>query len=213
SGLANLGTISNLTITGNSNLSVCHIETVCNYLNGVGQFYAYINGNAEGCQDIDVVKSFCPEAPVLDCPTGNITLTSQHAVNQFSLYNCTTIQGNLGIADSVTDLSPLNSIQTITGDLNISSTQLTSINGLSSLISVGGNLTMLLNNQLTNLGGFSSLTNIGAGISLGWNPQLITLDGFSSLESINGLLSLYENIQLNDISALTNLNGIQSITI
>lgn len=213
SGLQHVSGITNLVITNNQSLSVCTIESVCNYLNGVGYYYGQISGNAEGCENKDVVKSACPAAPQLECPTGNFWLTSQYAVNEFSLYNCTVIEGDLAISDSVTDLSVLNSIVSITGNLNISTTNLTSINGLSSLTSIGGSLYMGSNSQLTNLNGLSSLTSVGGAIYISSNSKLTDLDGLSSLESINGALYIDQNNQLTDISALQNLSGIQTLTI
>src|SRR5690606_9234286 len=110
----------NLTIKNNSNLSNCNIENVCNYLNSAGYFNANISGNATGCESKDAVKNNCPEV-LYECPTGNVTLTSQNQVYEFSFNNCTTIQGDL-IISGATNLTVLDSIETITGNFKLTNT-------------------------------------------------------------------------------------------
>jgi hypothetical protein len=51
-------TITDLHILGNSNLSTCHIESICNYLaNPNGEFL--IQGNAIGCNNQEEVQEAC----------------------------------------------------------------------------------------------------------------------------------------------------------
>ncbi len=171
---------------------------------------------------------------LLQCPTGDVTLYSQADVNNFATNypNCTEITGYLYIGGSnITDLSPLNNIQSVGGYLNIeSNSQLTNLDGLSNLTQIGGflafqsndilenldglgNLTQIggylniyYNSQLTNLDGLGNLTQIGGNLYITSNSQLTNLDGLSALESINGSLFIYDNPVLTDISGLQNID-------
>ncbi len=141
----------------------------------------------------------------------SFTLTTQEQVNAFD-NTIISISGDLKIgeflADSdINDLSPLSSLTSIGGDLTIISTSvLTSLNGLNGLIFVGGSLRVQDNDILTNLDGLSNIISIGGNINIPFNRLLENLDGLSGLTSIVGDL----NITGND--ALTNLNGLSGLT-
>jgi len=113
---------------------------------------------------------------------GNLTLTSQAQVDAF---NYTMVTGSLTI-----DGNPDNAI--------------TNLNGLSELISVGGNLHIFGNTALASLTGLGALTSVGS-INTFNNPALTSLTGLGALTSVG---SLY--IQSN--SALTSFAGLGTIT-
>ena len=92
--------------------------------------------------------------------TGDITITSQAEVDAFAYSEVT---GNISIV--------------AVGDL-------TNLDGLSSLTTVGKSLYVELNVTLTNIDGLSSLTSIGMGLSLMGNSALTSVDGLSSLTTI-----------------------------
>src|SRR5690606_21363851 len=81
---------------------------------------------------------------------------------------CTIINGSLFIEDTdISDLSGLNNIETITGDVYITDNQ-----------------------QLTSLNGLTSLETIGGMLYIGFNFNMQDLDGLSSLRTIEGMLSV-----------------------
>ncbi len=111
--------------------------------------------------------------------SGNITLSDQAAVDAF---DCTSVTGSI----------------TITGS------DITNLNGLSELISVGGSLLVIDNSSLINIGGLSSLTSVG-GLRIGSNSSLTNIDGLSALISVGGL-------GIDDNSSLTNIDGLSGLT-
>ena len=152
------------------------------------------------------------------CPTGNITLTTQAQVNQFKIDypNCTHISGYLLVgvssgASDITDLSPLENITSVGGAFYIYNNPLTNIDGLNALTSIGGELDIAHNSVLTNINGLSNLTAIGVYLQLWDNPQLQNLNGLINLTAIGGDLIIEDNTVLNDISGLSNV-AVTSIT-
>ncbi|MEL6659888.1 MAG: hypothetical protein AAFY48_05985 [Bacteroidota bacterium] len=106
------------------------------------------------------------------CPTGDVILNSQAAVDEFvaSYPNCTTLPGNLQIGllnSSDADLSDLSIINEVEGDLHI------------------GN-----NDGLSNLQGLNNITYVGGLVYIGFN------DALTSLEGLNGLSTVVEEVSL-----------------
>jgi uncharacterized repeat protein (TIGR01451 family) len=120
--------------------------------------------------------------------TGNFTLETQAAVDQFIIDNptCTTIDGDLHIMSygQIFDLSPLLGITEITGDLILSDgefNQIDDFSGLANLTTVGGNLFISENStQDFELTGLNNLTSIGGHLR-------ILSDHIPSLEPLNNL--------------------------
>ena len=118
------------------------------------------------------------------------------------LAGCEAIQGDLTIGPSsvVLDLSPLSSITRITGNLLVTDTGLTSLDGLQGLTSIGGSLSVPRNRILVSLDGLQSLTSVGGNLIIGsWYWDW-------------GMVSYYRvcdgNARLQDISALENLTHV-----
>src|SRR5690606_12016608 len=122
------------------------------------------------------------------CPTGDVELYSQAAVNNYATDhpNCTEISGGLYISgNDINDLSPLSNLTSVGGKLYISfnsNSNLTNLDGLSNLTSVGGDLEISYNSSLTNLDGLSNLTSVGADLVIYFNYSLTDISG---LENIN----------------------------
>ena len=90
----------------------------------------------------------------------SLTLTTQAEVDAVS---CSSVTGDLSISGpDITDLSPLSSVTSVGGDLDIQSNHaLTNLDGLGGITSVGGFLTLLNNDALTNLDGLAAVTSVG----------------------------------------------------
>lgn len=164
---------------------------------------------------IFIISFFTPKVNA-QCPTdGYVFFSSQAAVNQFIVDypNCTQIDGNLLISafgtTDITDLSPLENITTVTGNLNINNnTLLTNLDGLSNLTNVGQAL-YINNTALTNLSGLGSITSIGGNFTITNNPYLTNLDGISSLTNIGGSFTIQNNPTLNNLDELNALTTVE----
>ena len=140
-GLENIdaNSIFNLFITDNSSLTTCEVQSICNYLanpNGTVD----IHDNATGCNSPPEVANACGfTMPCL--PFGPYYFLAQADIDNFqSNYpGCTQLEGNVYI----------------TGN------DIVNLNGLSVVISIGGNLSIYLNQALTSLTGLEGLTSIG----------------------------------------------------
>lgn len=128
---------------------------------------------------------------------GNIAFYTQAQVDAWS--PCvTTINGSVMISGyNITDLTPLANIQSITGNLNIQYTGLSSLSGLDNLQLVGGTVTILFNSSLSSLFGLQNLTVVGSSCSIYYNfllsdccPILPLLNGGGA----GGVVSIFYNM-------------------
>jgi len=158
------------------------------------------------------------------CPSGNVELNSQTAVNDFitNYPNCTEISGNLKIGpntiggySNVEDLSGLGSLNRITGHLLIvNNNDLTDIQGLSQLLLVEGNVHVFDNQNLTNLSGLGKLQTVNGSLRFLNNPALTTIGGMQDLISVAADMEIGQNTALVDLNAfgkLTTVGGYFSI--
>lgn len=167
---------------------------------------------------------------------GDLILKSQQEVIDFGLNNYEVIIGTLHIGDpeegtttDIFDLSPLQSLRTINGDLwIINNPSLISTVGLSihhlngkliiavndSLEKIDGfnyltsvqELALSLNARLYDLSGLNQLTSIGAGLVLISCQEISNLDWLSNLTSFGG------DLTIRNCNSLTNINGLSNLT-
>ena len=153
------------------------------------------------------------------CPTTDITLSSQGQINSFPMNypGCKNILGSLTIQENtedITNLDSLSQINSIAGNMNLFFTdQLTSLSGLESLTFIGGNLDVDENSGLTSLSGLESLTSIGGRLILSYNNAITNLSGLDNLTSIGGVLSIQDQDDLTNLSGLDNLTSIGGLSI
>ena len=88
---------------------------------------------------------------------------------------------------------------------------ITSLEGLSNLTSVGGDLWISHNTSLTNLNGLASLTSVGS-LYIQQNPALTNLNGLATLTSLE-LLFIHNNDALTNFNALATLTSVRDISI
>ncbi|WP_370392246.1 hypothetical protein [uncultured Winogradskyella sp.] len=146
----------------------------------------------------------------------DIILSTQNDVNEFGALQFNTINGNITIGTNnsnltdITDLSPLSTINAIDGNLRISNNpNLTSLEGLSSLTSVGV-LRLLNNDALVDLNGLQGITEISS-ILIWNNDNLQSLSVFDNLNSLQ-TLSLRFNENLSTLFSLED-NGFFRLTL
>jgi len=131
------------------------------------------------------------------CLPEGITFATQAQIDSFPINypGCTVIEGNVIIRG---------------GDI-------TNLNGLSVLTSIGGNLEIGLdpgfgvyngNPILTSLDGLQGLTLIGGGLRICSDDLLLSLSGLDNLISIGGDLDIYMSSSITSIASLDGLTNI-----
>jgi subtilisin family serine protease len=169
------GSINNITIVDNNSLTTCGVQSICDYLaspNGSVNIY----GNATGCNNPAEIANSC--GFILDClPYGNYYVLSQAEVDNFQIFypGCTQLQGKVVISGS----------------------DITNLNGLSNITSVGEDLIIYDNELLTSFSGLDGLQSIGGGLKIGI-PAYMEYLGNPALTDISGL----DNIDPNSLEEL-----------
>ncbi len=161
---------------------------------------------AEGSYVNDIPMGTFDELCSPDCPSGDITLSTQQEVNDFAANypDCTELTGSLMIQSEdasyyggITDLSPLSQLTSISGNLEIlnNNHDIFSLTGLENLSSVGGNLNISGNDGLFNLVGLENLNTVTGLLNIGANNTLSTLAALENLTTI-GDLNIISNYEL-----------------
>jgi hypothetical protein len=143
------------------------------------------------------------------CLPQGITFSSQSEINNFQINypNCTQIEGLVQIIGSdITNLNGLNVLTSVGGGLFIKSCHnLSSLTGLHNITSIGMLLYLYDNESLTSLTGLDNLTSV-MDIQICWCSSLTSLTGLGSLSSFTG------NFYITNNPALTSLTGLNSLT-
>ncbi len=146
------------------------------------------------------------------CLPEGISFSTQTEIDNFQTNhpNCTEIEGDVTInGDDITNLNGLNVLTSIGEYLLIfSNGALISLTGLDNVTSIGGDLWIHCNDVLTNLSGLDDLESIGGELWIYYNNVLPNLSGLDSLESIGGDLWIYYNDVLTSLSGLDTLDSI-----
>ena len=123
------------------------------------------------------------------CLPYGITFTTQEEIDNFQndYTGCTEIEGGVWI----------------------SQTDITNLNGLNTITSIGEYLIISGNIALTSLAGLNNLSTIGEYLAIGYNNELIDLTGLNNLVTINGYLEIIGNSSLTNLSGLDNLTTIE----
>jgi len=153
--------------------------------------------------------------PLLNAVGGNLHIENNAGLTSLTgLGNIASVGGDLRISlnPGLTNLSGLGGITSIGGSLNIDGAGLTSLNGLSPMLtSIPGSLSIGFSSfgstALTTLNGLGNITSIGGALSITGNP----------LSNLNGLSPLLTSIPLGigialnpNLTSLTGLNHIAS---
>jgi len=151
SGLENVdpGSIDDLSIWSNTSLSICNIQSICEYLASPGGNVSFYN-NAYGCHSQQYVEDACES----QCLYDGITFTTQAEIDNFqSNYpGCAKIEGVVEICGTdITNLYGLIGVSEIGGDLWIHDNPiLNCLAGLDNIIASSvSNLYIYNNNSLS----------------------------------------------------------------
>jgi len=211
SGLENIINFSdNLNVYDNPNLSVC-----CNLVNLAQMAIntsnsVNIQNNSSVCSSLEEIEENC--APII-CPIGDVVLTNQLQIDSFIIdyESCTEIAGNLTISGTdITNINGLSYLTGISGSLVISGNpNLLNLNGLANLNIVYGNLQIENNNALNDISGLLNLATVTDNVNIGSNNSLTNLNGLAGIININGSLTITNNNALVNLGGLFNLLSIQ----
>ncbi|WP_431135037.1 hypothetical protein [Psychroserpens mesophilus] len=149
---------------------------------------------------------------------GNIQLKTQLEVDNFGLFNYSSINGNFIIADfenptDINNLTPLIGLESIDGSLIISGNSLLeNLNGLNNITDISGSFRIENNDLLISLTGLNNLANVGS-FSLSYNDNLSSTEGLNSLVSISYELWIYLNDSLFSLDNFNNITSLVNLTI
>jgi hypothetical protein len=110
--------------------------------------------------------------------------------------------------DTAADLEALSGCTTVTGDLSIEYSPLTSLEGLECLAHVGGRLDIKLNESLTSLAGLNNLEYVGGDLGISVNRSLASLAGLNNLEFVGGRVDISYNFSLTSLAGLNKLESV-----
>ena len=143
----------------------------------------------------------------VDCLDSGVQLTTQAEVDAAQF--CDVVSGELTIGPSgdITNLDSLANLTSVGLKLIIfKNAVLTNFDGLANLTSVGETLYISENVALTNLDGLGKLTSVGETLVVWGNPALRNLDGLINVTDA-GALFIQGNHALTSIDGLANLAG------
>ena len=170
-----------------------------------GTYYVMIAGY-EAFTGVNLTVSY----ETMDCPQNAYTLKTQDEIDDFP-QDCDSVLGRLTVEKNtdITNLDGLANLTSVGGGLFIDdNSSLTSLNGLANLISVGGGLLIYSNGALTNLDGLASLTSVEGFLQIYNNASLTNLDGLANLTSVGDDLIIESNNNLTDLNGLANLTSV-----
>lgn len=136
---------------------------------------------------------------------GDVTITTSADFTQ--LKDKCAIEGDLNVTSAeLTNLDGLSAITHVTGSVEITGNpSLVSLEGISQLRSVDGVLWISENDSLTEITGFNELLKTG-GLVIEGNPSVTTIAGFAALQRVHSNL-----VAINDNDKLVTLIGFGSL--
>ncbi len=171
---------------------------------------------------LGIIIFFIPDFFSQSCLPDGISFQTQLEIDSFAVNYpyCTEIEGGVWInSDEITNLDGLDQLTSIGGSLligyeywNISNTYLTSIEGLSNLNYIGGSL-YIIAPVLQSLDGLESLTTIEEDMVIG--PLYFEYgvnSNLTSIESLGNLTFIGGNIFIRNCPVLESLNGLDGLT-
>ncbi len=147
------------------------------------------------------------------CPIGVIEFSSQAQVDNFPINfpGCTHLPSSVYISGpDITNLDALSQVTSIGGNLQpYNNPLLTDISGLSNVTGGVVGLDIFNNPLLASLNGLGGITSTGGSLTVVNNPALTSLEGLEGIQSVAGGLAVTNNPS---IFNLTGLDGLQSVS-
>ena len=135
------------------------------------------------------------------CLPQGITFNWQTDIDNFQTNypGCTQIEGDITISSfDITNLNGLSVLTSVGGSLSIYVDVLSGMTGLENLTSIGGGLIIQLNDSLTSMTGLENLTFIGGGIWLRYNHSLTSLTGLDNVTTFGSAVWITDNDTLSN---------------
>ena len=141
------------------------------------------------------------------CAQTSYTLNTQNAVEVLGNTGCNAVLGDLTVTGSgITSLATLSNITSIGGDLNVTSnTNLNYLDGLESLTSVTGAVTVNNNGSLFSICNLQNVTIIGGDLVVAANQDLENAECSWSLQTVGGNILFEDNPSIWTLSYLGGL--------
>lgn len=207
------GTIDNPIPRPNPYLSnFCALDNLINH-GSIGGNYIVKNNKYNPTLD-DLRNGNCSKGNQENIYEGDAYLNTYQEYQEFISHKYTEVTGFLHIHNipQLTNLQGLESINSLGGTLFINSNyNLQSLDGLESLTSVGWDLNIYSNENIQSLQGLESLTYVGGYLNIDTNNNLQSLDGLGNLNSVGDYLKIYDNENLQNIKDLESLNSVGGI--
>jgi len=151
------------------------------------------------------------------CLPDGITFTTQSKIDSFPINypGCSEIEGSVTIyGDDISNLDELTLLTSIGHYLKIYNTSsLGNLHGLNHVVSIGGDLIIEENDLLNNLSGLIGLVHIDESLIIKENQSLTSLFGLNNLTTIGEDLSIgIGSYSWTGNPLLKNLSGLQSLT-
>ena len=144
------------------------------------------------------------------CGAAGIGFPNQASINNFTATypGCTQILGDVAINGAdITNVNGLSGVTSVGGYLAIQNNPaLASLAGLAGVTSVSEFLYIEYNPALPNLSGLSSIASVGENLTIGFNPVLTSLIELSGVTTVGGSLSIVS------LPLLTSLTGLHAVT-
>jgi hypothetical protein len=128
---------------------------------------------------------------------------------EFDCTNATDVLDGNVLIESEADLAMLEGVREVTRGLVVNQTELTNLDALGCIDTVGENLQIFGNEALTNVDGLVNVTEIGGSFIFGENHALVDFDGLQRLVAVDGSFSMNKNDGLQHISGFDSLVGIE----
>ena len=154
---------------------------------------------------------------VVGCLPEGITFTTHEEIDSFQINypNCTEIAGNITISgENITNLNGLDVVTSIGGSLWINNNDsLTSLTGMDNLTSIGGTLSIIGYYPLNSLSGLDNLTTINRSLIIGCYDEDIGVGNLSlsSLAGLENLTTIGGNLSISGNWVLTSLTGLNNV--
>ncbi|WP_299222987.1 T9SS type A sorting domain-containing protein [uncultured Aquimarina sp.] len=153
------------------------------------------------------VDNFILEYPNCTELSVDIRISGRDIINLNGLSRIESINGKFSAA--VDTFEGLNSLKTIKGDFIIYGGDYKNLNGLESLISIEGEFDLQIATQARSLEGLSGLISVGGDLKLsGGFRELENLSGLSQLRTVGGSLSIESVGNISDLAGFDSLNSI-----
>lgn len=166
-----------------------------------------------------IIFSFAFSKVGAQCPSGDVTIYSQEHLDDFvaTYPNCTHITGRLWLGEfdgsislnNINNLSGLNNLTKIDGQLGMFGTSLINLKGLNNLQELGS-LNIVWNDALISIAELINIAELSNGqLQIAWNENLPSLQGLNNIQTIYGRLYLGDDN--NNLTSIEGLNSLVSV--